>query len=256
VFGECVRASELFEQHNVLHDVEGGVQVEWARHANGGPTPPNEGDIIIYPFVESKIPWGHVGVISHMHWLPSPIGTGRDGTGQCVAIAGIAEQNIHARHWNGRSYGRCIALIKRTFDAQPPSFTLEEHETAIFEDCLGWKPVRLRLFFQSKSVTFLQVPASYPVRSIDQPLRPLHPAKAPATGTHAQFIRIEPPLQPRQQDNISALTAAALERQDLRFSADACSRTRPTLIWHHLCNHFKHQRTYQPHCLHYSFLFI
>ena len=191
-----------------------------------------------------------------MHWLPSPIGTGRDGTGQCVAIAGIAEQNIHARHWNGRSYGRCIALIKRTFDAQPPSFTLEEHETAIFEDCLGWKPVRLRLFFQSKSVTFLQVPASYPVRSIDQPLRPLHPAKAPATGTHAQFIRIEPPLQPRQQDNNSALTAAALERQDLRFSANACSRTRPTLIWHHLCNHFKHQRTQQPHCLHYSFWFI
>ena len=29
---------------------------------------------------------------SHIEWLPSPIGTGRDGTGECVAIAGIAEQ--------------------------------------------------------------------------------------------------------------------------------------------------------------------
>ena len=141
VFGECVRASELFSQHNILHDVERGVEVEWPRSLNGGPCPPNEGDVIIYPYVENKIPWGHVGVISHVEWLPSPMGSGRDGTGQCVAIAGIAEQNIHARSWNGRSYGRCVALIKRTAEGQP-SFTLEEHEGAIFEDCLGWKPVR------------------------------------------------------------------------------------------------------------------
>jgi hypothetical protein len=136
-----VRASELFDQHNILHDVERGVEVEWPRALNGGPCPPNEGDVIIYPYVETKIPWGHVGVISHIEWLPSPMGSGRDGTGQCVAIAGIAEQNIHARSWGGRSYGRRVALIKRMAEGQP-SFTLEEHEGAIFEDCLGWKPVR------------------------------------------------------------------------------------------------------------------
>jgi hypothetical protein len=33
-------------------------------------------------------------------------------------------------------------------DGQPPSFTLEEHESAIFEDCLGWKPVRPSLFLE------------------------------------------------------------------------------------------------------------
>ena len=27
------------------------------------PPPPSEGDVIIYPYVEQKIPWGHVGVI-------------------------------------------------------------------------------------------------------------------------------------------------------------------------------------------------
>jgi hypothetical protein len=144
VFGECVRASELFDQHHVLHDVETGAQVEWSRAFNGGASPPNEGDVIIYPYVESKIPWGHVGVISRIEWLPSPVGTGRDGTGTCVAIVGIAEQNIHARNWSGRPYGRCVALIKRASDGHSPSFTLEEHETAIFEDCLGWKPVRER----------------------------------------------------------------------------------------------------------------
>jgi hypothetical protein len=142
VFGECVRASELFDQHNVLHDIQLGVEVEWGRHCNGGPTPPNQGDIILYPYVEQKMPWGHVGVISHVSWLPSPVGTGRDGTGECVAIIGIAEQNIHSRHWNGRSYGRCIPLIKRACDGQAPSFTLEEHENTMFDDCLGWKPVK------------------------------------------------------------------------------------------------------------------
>ncbi len=141
MFGECVRASELFDQHHVLHDIEKGTQVEWISVVNGGSTPPNEGDVIIYPYVENKIPWGHVGVISHVEWLHAPIGTGRDGTGTCVAIVGIAEQNIHARNWNGRSYGRCVALIKRTADGLMPSFTLEEHEADIFDDCLGWKPV-------------------------------------------------------------------------------------------------------------------
>jgi hypothetical protein len=90
-----------------------------------------------------------------------------------------------------------VALIRRAPDGHPPSFTLEEHETSMFVDCLGWKPV----------------PADYTPRNIAQPLQPIKPPQAPGTGRHLQRIRINPPVHPSQPQDTPALIAVALERQ-------------------------------------------
>jgi hypothetical protein len=52
---------------------------------------------------------------------------------QCSLSPSLPPQNIHARHWNGRSYGRCVALIKcaqrSTFNTASSSSHLACHQT-------------------------------------------------------------------------------------------------------------------------------
>jgi hypothetical protein len=122
-FDECVRASEIFDKSEVS-DVETGAKHPLVGCANGESTRrPQVGDLIIYPFVEDVLPWGHVAVISAVEddWV------------------GIAEQNQENKSWGDKPYGRKCDLKQ---DADTKAYTIVERlpDSAI-RPCRGWMQV-------------------------------------------------------------------------------------------------------------------
>jgi hypothetical protein len=119
-FSECTRASEIFEKDEVV-DVETGNKHKFVACKNGETTTkPEVGMVLVYPFVESIIPWGHVAIIAAVgdDWV------------------GIAEQNQANKDWKGLPFGRKVNLIQ---DSVTKAWTMQETmaESEI-RSALGW----------------------------------------------------------------------------------------------------------------------